>query len=355
MKEIINKFYKKKSIPLNEFMNFALYDEKHGYYIKKNPFGKKGDFITSPHVSNLFGEMISIWCVAYWEYLGKPKKILLVELGAGDGTLCETMLNTFKKFEKFYQSLEINLLEISNKLRKTQKNKISSDKVKWIGNINEIKKGPIIFLGNEFFDALAIKQFYKKKKILFEKFVTLNKNKKKLKFIFKRVNKNLSKKLNDLDLMSNQKIIEYPIDSIKYLNQIIKKMHLYNGSLLIFDYGYVKKINGKDTLQSVRKHAYSNPLLNVGGSDITSLVNFELIKHILEKKNLSVKKITTQSEFLQKMGIYERANILSSKMNFKEKIKLNLRLKKLLAPDQMGNLFKVLVAQKNDNKFSLGF
>ena len=87
MKKIINILKEQKSIPIDKFIDIALYDRKFGYYMKKNPFGKEGDYITSPLISNLFGEMIAIWCIAFWENLGKPKKIILVELGPGDGSL----------------------------------------------------------------------------------------------------------------------------------------------------------------------------------------------------------------------------------------------------------------------------
>ena len=113
----MKNFNKKKFIPLNEFINISLYSKESGYYIKKNPLGKSGDFITAPLISSLFSEMIAIWCVAYWNYLKKPKKILFVELGSGDGSLCETIIKTSKKFGSFYNSLEIYLLEISNKLK----------------------------------------------------------------------------------------------------------------------------------------------------------------------------------------------------------------------------------------------
>ena len=96
MNKIINIFRKQESIPLDEFINIVLYDKKFGYYMKKNPFGAEGDFITYPLISNLFGEMIAIWCVAYWEYLGKPKKILIVELCPGEGSLCHNLLNIIK-------------------------------------------------------------------------------------------------------------------------------------------------------------------------------------------------------------------------------------------------------------------
>ena len=108
MNKIISILKEQKSIPLDQFINIALYNKKFGYYMKKNPFGKDGDFITSPLISNLFSEMIAIWCVAFWENLGKPKKFLLVELGPGDGSLCNDLLRTFKQFKKFYECLEIN-------------------------------------------------------------------------------------------------------------------------------------------------------------------------------------------------------------------------------------------------------
>ena len=105
MSKIIDILKEKKSIPLDQFMNIVLYDKKFGYYMKNNPLGKEGDFITSPLISNLFGEMLAVWCVSFWEYIGKPDKILLVELGPGDGTLCKDLLNTSKKFKDFYNSL----------------------------------------------------------------------------------------------------------------------------------------------------------------------------------------------------------------------------------------------------------
>ena len=353
MNKIINILKEKKSIPLDKFIDIALYDKNFGYYMKKNPFGKEGDFITAPLVSNLFGEMIAIWCVSFWEHLGKPKKIVLVELGPGDGSLCKDLLKTFKQFKDFYNSLEINLFEISDKLKIIQKSKIKDKSVKWIKKIEEINYGPVIFLGNEFFDALPIKQIYKKKELFFEKYVVLSNNK-KIKFIKKKANRILIKRLQKLNLISVGNTIEYPVKAIKYLDIISKKINKFNGGLLTFDYGSTIKKN-KNTLQAVKKHSYRNLLLEPGQSDITSHINFSLFDKILKKNKLEVKKIVPQSEFLQKLGIIERANILSKKVSFKEKSDLFFRLRKLLHYKEMGNLFKVMFAQKKDGKFSLGF
>ena len=354
MNKIINILKEKKSIPLDQFINISLYDKKFGYYMKKNPFGQEGDFITAPLISNLFGEMIAIWCVAFWEYIGKPRKILLVELGPGDGSLCKDLLKTFRQFKNFYNSLEINLLEISGKLKAIQKVKISDKKVKWIKKIKEINWGPVIFLGNEFFDGLPIKQIHKKIKLFFEKCVTLSSDNKKIRFLNKRANNGLIKRIRDLNLISVGGTIEYPIKALKFLEVIAKKINKFDGGLLIFDYGYTAKKN-QDTLQSVKEHRYTNLLFKPSLSDITSHIDFGLFHKILKKNNLNVKKITTQNEFLKKIGILERANVLSKKMTFKEKANMFYRLKRLLDYREMGSLFKVIFAQKKGRKFSLGF
>ena len=354
MNKIINILKEKKSIPLDQFMNISLYDKKFGYYMKKNPFGKEGDFITAPLISNLFGEMIAIWCVAFWEYIGKPKKILLVELGPGDGSLCKDLLRIFRQFKNFYNSLEINLLEISDKLKTIQKLKINNRKVKWIKKIKEINCGPIIFLGNEFFDSLPIKQIYKKKKLFFEKYVALSNNNKKIRFLNKKANNSLIRRIQKLNLISMGNTIEYPLEAIKFLDAIAKKINKFDGGLLTFDYGYTTKKN-QNTLQSVKKHKCTNIFSMPHHSDITSHLNFKLFHEILKKNNLNVEKITTQNEFLKKIGILERANILSKKMTFKEKANMFYRLKRLMGYREMGSLFKVLFAQKKGRKFSLGF
>jgi len=354
MNKIINILKEQKSIPIDQFINIALYDKKMGYYMKKNPFGKEGDYITSPLVSNLFGEMIAVWCVSFWEHIGKPKKILIVELGPGDGSLCKDLLNTFINFKNFNNAFNIKLLEKSSHLKKIQKKKIKSNKVKWIKNINQLNSGPIIFLANEFFDSLPVKQICKKKNLYFEKHVCLKKNSKRIKFFYKKMEKNLIQHFKKLNLISPGNVIEYPIEAIKYLDKIAKKIDMYDGSLLSFDYGYIKNKN-QNTLQSVKKHKFANILHKPGETDITSHINFTLFSEILKKKNLGVEKIVTQSEFLQKLGIIERAKILSKKMNFKEKANMFYRLKRLLHHKEMGNLFKVLFAKKRKNKFSLGF
>ena len=145
------KFFKKsKTLPVDEFFNNVLYDNKYGYYASRQPFGKKGDFITSPKISFLFSEMIAIWIVSTWELFGKPKNFNIIELGPGDGSLTNVLLRSFKKFPRFDSAKRIFLYEESNYLKKIQRKNILDKNIYWIKNFNKIKKGPVVFLEMNF-------------------------------------------------------------------------------------------------------------------------------------------------------------------------------------------------------------
>ena len=165
------KLKKKNSLSLDKFINFSLYDKKFGYYMKKNPFGKKGDFITAPNISRLYSEMIAIWIISLWQSLGSPKKFNLIELGAGNGQMMKVFIESFQRFPIFLKSCNFIIHEKSPSLIKIQKKELAKNKIEWLSQINKIKKGPCIFIANEFFDALPIKQFRKKKKLWLEKFI----------------------------------------------------------------------------------------------------------------------------------------------------------------------------------------
>ena len=150
MKTLKAFFKNSKVLPVDKFFKNVLYDKKFGYYSSKNPFGKKGDYITSPKISDLFSEMVAIWIITCWETFGKPKNLSIVELGPGDGTLIRVLLRSFKRFPEFDMVKKIFLFEESNYLKRIQKKNIDSKNVKWIKNLNEIKKGPVIFFEMNF-------------------------------------------------------------------------------------------------------------------------------------------------------------------------------------------------------------
>ena len=179
------KIRKNYNLPLDKFIDLSLYDKKHGYYMKKYPFGKKGDFITAPNISRLFSEIIAIWIISFWKSLGSPKKFNLIELGAGNGEMMRVIVESFQNFPNFLKSCNLIIHEKSLSLIKTQKKNLYKSKITWIPKINKINNHPCIFIANEFFDAMPIKQFVKRKNLWFEKFVNF-KDKKNLFFLKKK-------------------------------------------------------------------------------------------------------------------------------------------------------------------------
>ena len=340
-------------ISLDKFINFALYDKKKGYYMQKNPFGRKGDFITAPNISRMFSEMIAIWILEFWKNLGHPKKINLVELGAGNGEMMKILLETFKKFPAFLNSYNILIHEKSPKLKKIQKKKLEKEKVIWISDLKKIEKFPTIFIANEFFDAMAIKQFIKKKDLWFERCVNF-KNKKSAFFYERKVDMKKFEKKIDYNISKNQKFIEYSLVGTNYLKKITEIIKKNSGGLLIIDYGYMEK-KMKNTLKSISDHKHSSVLENIGKSDITHNINFYLFKKIINQLGGLKDLITTQGSFLVKLGIKDRAEIISQKQSFSKKADIYFRLKKLIDEKEMGNLFKVMFIKKKNNRYKLGF
>ena len=121
------KSKKSLNFPLDKFINFSLYNKKFGYYMKKNPFGKRGDFITAPNISRLFTEMIAIWIISFWKSLGSPKKFNLIELGAGNGEMMKVLSESFENFPDFLKSCNFVIHEKSPLLIKEQKKKITKN------------------------------------------------------------------------------------------------------------------------------------------------------------------------------------------------------------------------------------
>ena len=347
------KSKKSLNFPLDKFIDFSLYNEKFGYYVKKNPFGKKGDFITAPNISRLFSEMIAIWIISFWKSLGSPQKFNLIELGAGNGEMMKTLIESFENFPEFLKSCNFIIHEKSPFLIKEQKKKLKKVEILWISKIDKLKKIPSIFIANEFFDALPIKQFKKKENTWFEKFVNYT-NKDRAFFFEKKANIKKIEKNIGFKISKNQNFIEYSELCLNYLKKISKIIKKNNGGLLLIDYGYIDG-NMKNTLQAVSDHKIANILKNIGNTDITHYLNFNLYQNFIKKIGGLDINLTSQEKFLIKMGIKERAEIISKNKNFLKKADIYYRLQRLIDQKQMGSLFKVMLIKNEKNKFNLGF
>ena len=340
-------------ITLDKFIEESLYNKKFGYYMKNNPFGVKGDFITAPNISILFSEMIAIWVISFWEKLSCPEYFNLIELGAGNGEMMKTLITTFNKFPNFQKACNINILEKSKLLKQVQRTNINSKKIIWINNLDELDNSPCIFLANEFFDALPIKQFSKKGKKWHERCVKF-KNQTNKEYLDIPFNMEKFEKKIKFEISHEQKFIEYSPQATEFLKSITHKIKNNNGGILIIDYAYTDK-KMKNTLQAISKHKYCDVLEGFRSSDITYNLSFDLINKIIKELGAFTSLITSQKIFLTKLGIIERAEIASKNMSFSEKADIYYRIKRLIDEKQMGHLFKVMFITNHKNKFKLGF
>ena len=338
-------------IPLDKFIDNALYHPKKGYYMQNIPFGDHGDFVTSPNISKIFSEMIFLWLLSYCEKFYQDRKINIVELGAGNGEMMYQIINSAKRFKKFFNKCNFIIYEKSNKLIKLQKEKLKKDKVIWLKNLDKLKNKPTIFFGNEFLDALPVKQFINNNNIWYERYIqkkgeTYNfiKIKCDIKKIEKKINLKISKKQNFLEIP----FLELQI--IHKLNNIITKR---GGCILLIDYAYTNQ-KMFDTLQAVKKHKKINVLNEVGSSDISHVINIDFLKKYAKNLNLKV-DYNTQRNFLLNLGIMKRAELLAAKTSFLEKANIFYRINRLINKKQMGELFKVMYLYKKNQKFNLGF
>ena len=259
------------------------------------------------------------------------------------------IISSLGKINFFKSKVNYYFLEKSKSLKKIQKNTLKNEKnIYWIDNLKDFKKKDnLIILGNEFFDALPVKQFSKSGDSWFEKYVFFNK-KKHLSFVFKKAKLESIRRIEKIYNLKINKFIEYPPILEKLIKNISDLLKNKNSIFLTIDYGEDSRICN-DTVQAIYKNNKSNILQNVGESDITYQVNFFHLIKLFKKNKLHLLEFTTQSNFLQKLGIKERA--INAKKNVKknQQLLLDSALKRLLHPLEMGSLFKVLIISNQYN------
>ena len=161
---------------LETYMTLALAHPVHGYYASKMPFGESGDFITAPEISQIFGELIGLWCVAVWRAMDEPRPLLLVELGPGRGSLMADALRAARIAPDFLGSIDLNLVETSEVLQQRQRGALKDSRVaaSWHKTVDELPSGPAIIVANEFFDCLPVRHFVRSKDGWHERLVGLD-------------------------------------------------------------------------------------------------------------------------------------------------------------------------------------
>ena len=331
------------TISIEEYMTIALYHPKYGYYSKSNIIGKKGDFITSPEISQVFGELIATWLIFNSSNFFKYNFNFL-ELGPGRAVLIQDILRTIKSLDtKLYNKLQhIYFLEKSKAFRSHLK-RIKKSKI--ILDINQIEKKETFILANEFFDAIPVNQYIKIGKFWHERRVYLD-GRSKFSFIVSK--SPVTKKIPFPSTAKEGFIFEYSNYTNLLLSQIFKTINNYGGVFLIID--YAKSFDyGKDTLSFIYKHTHVNPFYCPGSTDISYKPDFNVIKSLAKQANCKVLGPFSQNFFLTKLGI---------EIRFEKLIKNNPNLsssllaskKRLIDKEYMGDIFKVLIVTKKFNK-----
>lgn len=347
-------------IPVSSYMTEALTNPKYGYYVRQNPFGTKGDFITAPEISQMFGELIGLWFADVWLKMDKPEKIHLIELGPGRGTLMADFIRVLKVLPAFKQAIEIHFVEASPKLIEIQKDKLKKfeHKIQWHETVksalNTAVNAPTFIIANEFFDALPIRQFQKEVLGWHERMVSINEKGDGLTTMlspFPIVDVTLPADLRDGEINS---VIEIS-PMAEYLTvEICNHIKANGGAALFIDYGYTKHRTG-ETLQAIEKHKYADIYKNPGEADLSAHVNFRKIYEIIERVDLKPLGPIYQGKFLNNMGIEDRVKTLSKKASPEQTKDILRALNRLIAPDEMGTLFKIIGMISTNNIEVAGF
>lgn len=359
IKSLIKQKGSKGSIFVDEMMRYALSSSPDSYYQTQDQLGALGDFTTSPEISQLFGEIIALWVIERWYQMGCPGETNLVELGAGRGTLMRDILHVAKLVPEFYRSLVVELLEINPYFIAEQQAQLqefcATNTLRHLPQIQHMAKLPSIIIANEFFDAVPIKQYIKNKDGWYEVTVNINFSDDQLQFDRTLINQALQDHL--LQKHPNAPygaIIEESPEASSITRFISQHLSSYGGAALIIDYGY--DINPEQrtgaqytpTLQAVIKHQYCPILENLGKADLSAHVDFFALKTIAKTRNIEVSDILTQRDFLINYGILQRAQLLRNKLPMSEANIISRQVDRLIAPDKMGILFKVLcILSKN--------
>ncbi|MBH0239292.1 class I SAM-dependent methyltransferase [Methylobrevis albus] len=331
-------------ISVAEYMATALGDPAEGYYMRREPFGAAGDFVTAPEISQMFGELVGLWCLAAFEAIGTPQHFALTELGPGRGTLMADLLHTARIRPGFVAAASILLVETSPRLRELQAARLAGHAPQWHDGLATLPPGPRIVIANEFFDALPVRQFVRTERGWAERVVGLAGD---------RLAFGLGPGLPDPHEIPAAArsappgtIIEVARTSAALMTDLAADIAATGGALIVIDYGHARSGTG-DTLQAVRAHAYADPLEDPGSADLTCHVDFAALARAATAAGAVADPVETQAAFLLRHGLVERAGRLGAGRDTATQDAIRAAVQRLAGngPGEMGDLFKVLVVR----------
>jgi SAM-dependent MidA family methyltransferase len=314
-----------------DYMTQCLLHPQHGYYTTQDPLGR--DFITSPEISQMFGELIGLAIAQAWRDQGAPGRITLAELGPGRGTLMADILRATQKIPGFHDAASVHFVEASPTLREKQAQVVAD--AKWYDDITTLPHAPLFLIANEFFDALPIRQFIRHENGWTERVIGQNDGM----LCFGQTSPaplaQLAHRLDDTQIGD---LIEHCPALPAIVQEMTSRIAAHGGVALIIDYGDWRSLG--DTLQAMQNGKAVDPLAAPGMADLTAHVDFEAIAQAATPAQHS--KLTTQGVFLERLGITNRAQQLATILQGDALTAHIAAHKRLTHPSEMGTLFKVM-------------
>jgi SAM-dependent MidA family methyltransferase len=313
-------------ITFADYMEVVLYHPQFGYYASSaDRISQTGDFLTSPHLADDFGEMLAVQLHQLWTILGSPPGFNLVEMGAGQGLLAAQILEyTQREYPEFFQSIDYMIIETSPAMIVAQQLRLTSLPVRWC-KWSEIADISIngCFLSNELIDALPVHQVVVSDRRLQEVYVSIDQDSGNFTEIVSELSTNRLNQywqLNHIDLFQ----AKYPdgyrtevnLAGLDWLETVSQKLN--RGYILSIDYGYAadryyNPIRSHGTLQCYYQHAYHNdPYSNIGNQDLTAHVDFTALQQQGKLLSLDTVGITQQGMFLMALGLGDRIAAISA-------------------------------------------
>ncbi|XP_045453600.1 protein arginine methyltransferase NDUFAF7 homolog, mitochondrial [Melitaea cinxia] len=349
-----------------EYMNIVITNPTEGYYMKKDVIGETGDFITSPEISQLFGEILAVWFYAETQKMCSGKPLQIVELGPGKATLLIDILRVLNRYGYKASDLSLHLVEISSTMQLLQANRLcathketglelpynhegetaSGIKVYWYNDLKKVPKNFSWYIAHEFFDVLPVHKFEKTEKGWREILIDLDENGK------------LQYRIAANETQSVKVLVRPPLDAgdrmeleispraLGIARQLANRVDQHGGLALIADYGH----NGDkgDTFRAFHKHKVVDPLENPGEADLTADVDFSQLRISAsmtpgEENYAVVVGPVKQTEFLERMQAAVRLQVLLDNVNTdEEKEKIKAAYEMLVDPKKMGERFKFM-------------
>ena len=335
-------------ISVADFMAEALGHPRLGYYRHALPLGAAGDFTTAPEISQMFGELLGAWLAERWLAMGRPAPVRLVELGPGRGTLMADALRATSGVPGFHAALDLHLVDINEPLHEAQRAALADFKPAWHERLDDVPAGPTLLVANEFFDALPVRQFHKTPRGWAERMVGLAPDGETLRFALAPGITPLAAFLPDAPDGAEAELSEA---GRALAAAIGVRLRRDGGWALIVDYGRDQSGPGT-SLQAVRSHRGVDILDRPGETDLSAHVDFAALA---EATGVTTFGPTGQGDFLRRLGIVERARALKQRATPEQGRVIDDALARLIAPDQMGTLFRVLAVGDERSAAPAGF